>query len=445
MSSLSTQSYKGARDYFPAEKRLQNYIFNTWRQTVESFGYEEYGAPLLEPLEIYTAKSGQELAGEQTYLFTDRGGRQVAIRPEMTPTIARMVAAKRQELPVPIRLYSIANFLRYERPQRGREREFWQLNADLFGVDGAMADAEIIELGYRCIMNFGATEDMFTIRVNNRQLINQLMTKYLGLDVIGATMMSKLLDKKNKIPPEMFRQQAIEIFGVEAARSGLLKLANMISMKSVNDLPSEMIDSPSVVQIRQVMETLERKGIKNAVFDVTLMRGLDYYTGTVFEFFDMSPENRRALFGGGRYDGLVGLFGVEPITTVGVGLGATTMEQFLQTHKLLPQLTTRTDVYIIPVGDNSFAGADSLAQTLRSEGVRAELDITGRKIDKQLKAALKKGIPFAVFVGENEISTGTYTVKNLIDSTEQKIGVDRMVSVVTDHRYDGDEDAAFNL
>ena len=445
MSSLSTQSYKGARDYFPAEKRLQNYIFNTWRQTVESFGYEEYGAPLLEPLEIYTAKSGQELAGEQTYLFTDRGGRQVAIRPEMTPTIARMVAAKRQELPVPIRLYSIANFLRYERPQRGREREFWQLNADLFGVDGAMADAEIIELGYRCIMNFGATEDMFTIRVNNRQLINQLMTKYLGLDVIGATMMSKLLDKKNKIPPEVFRQQAVEIFGVEAARSGLLKLANMISMKSVNDLPSEMIDSPSVVQIRQVMETLERKGIKNAVFDVTLMRGLDYYTGTVFEFFDMSPENRRALFGGGRYDGLVGLFGVEPMTTVGVGLGATTMEQFLQTHKLLPQLTTRTDVYIIPVGDNSLAGADSLAQTLRSEGVRAELDITGRKIDKQLKAALKKGIPFAVFVGENEISTGTYTVKNLIDSTEQKIGVDRMVSVVTDHRYDGDEDAAFNL
>ena len=220
MSSLSTQSYKGARDYFPAEKRLQNYIFNTWRRTVESFGYEEYGAPLLEPLEIYTAKSGQELAGEQTYLFTDRGGRQVAIRPEMTPTIARMVAAKRQELPVPIRLYSIANFLRYERPQRGREREFWQLNADLFGVDGAMADAEIIELGYRCIMNFGATEDMFTIRVNNRQLINQLMTKYLGLDVIGATMMSKLLDKKNKIPPEVFRQQAIEIFGVEAARSG---------------------------------------------------------------------------------------------------------------------------------------------------------------------------------------------------------------------------------
>jgi len=145
MSNLSTQSYKGARDYFPEDKRLQNYIFKVWHTTAQSFGYEEYGAPLLEPLDIYTAKSGQELAGEQTYLFTDRGGRQVAIRPEMTPSISRMVASRRQELPMPARLYSIANFMRYERPQRGREREFWQLNADLFGVDGAVADAEIIE------------------------------------------------------------------------------------------------------------------------------------------------------------------------------------------------------------------------------------------------------------------------------------------------------------
>ena len=174
MSSLSTQSYKGSRDYFPEEKRLQNYIFNVWRKTVESFGYEEYGAPLLEPMDIYLAKSGQELAGEQTYAFEDRGGRKVTIRPEMTPSISRMVAARRHEFAVPARLYSIANFMRYERPQRGREREFWQLNADLFGVDGPMADAEIIEMSYRSVLNFGARPDMFTVRVNNRQLVNQL-------------------------------------------------------------------------------------------------------------------------------------------------------------------------------------------------------------------------------------------------------------------------------
>lgn len=442
MSNLSTQSYKGARDYYPEEKRLQNYIFNVWRRTVESFGYEEYGAPLLEPLELYTAKSGQELAGEQTYIFTDRGGRQVTIRPEMTPTISRMVAARRQELPMPARFYSIANFLRYERPQRGREREFWQLNADLFGVEGAMADAEMIELSYRAVMNFGAREDMFTVRVNNRQLINQLMTQFLGLDIIGSTMMAKLLDRKNKIPAEAFRQQAIEIFGTEAAAEGLPKLAQMLRMKSVDDLPAELADSPSVRHIRSVMEALQRKGIGNALFDVTLMRGLDYYTGTVFELFDTSPENNRALFGGGRYDGLVGLFGVDPVATVGVGMGATTMQQFLEVHKLVPNLPPHTDVYIIPIGE-ALEGADALARQLRSEGVLVELDITGRKLDKQLKTAVKKQIPFAVFVGEEEVNTGVYTVKNLVESTEQKVDMARMVSVVKDRRYDGDEDALF--
>lgn len=445
MSNLSTQSYKGARDYFPEDKRLQNYIFKVWHATAQSFGYEEYGAPLLEPLDIYTAKSGQELAGEQTYLFTDRGGRQVAIRPEMTPSISRMVASRRQELPMPARLYSIANFMRYERPQRGREREFWQLNADLFGAEGPWADAEIIEFGYHSIMNFGAREDMFTVRVNNRQLINQLMSRFLGLDVIGAQMMTRLLDRKNKISPEAFREQAIEIFGSEEAKAGLPKLAQLISMRSVDDLPEELADSPSVQQLRQVMTLLRQKGIGNAMFDVTLMRGLDYYTGTVFEFFDNSPENNRALFGGGRYDGLVGLFGVEPVATVGVGLGATTMQQFLEVHELLPKLTTHTDVYIIAVDAASLGGADTLARTLRSEGVRAELDFSGRKLDKQLKTALKKNIPFVAFVGEEEVASGVYTIKNLIESTEQKVSLERMISVVKDRRYDGDDDAAFEI
>ncbi len=444
MSSLSTQSYKGARDYFPEDKRLQNYIFKVWHQTAQSFGYEEYGAPLLEPIEVYTAKSGQELAFEQTYLFTDRGGRQVAIRPEMTPTISRMVAQRRQELPMPARLYSIANYMRYERPQRGREREFWQLNADLFGVDGAMADAEIIELSYRSIMNFGAKEDMFTIRVNNRQLVNQLMSKFLGLDVIGAQMMTKLLDKKNKIAPEMFRDEAIKIFGKDA-KKGLPKLAQLIGMRSINELPRELADIPCVLRLREVLDILQQKGIGNVMFDVTLMRGLDYYTGTVFEFFDTSPENNRALFGGGRYDGLVGLFGVEPASTVGVGLGATTMQHFLEVHELLPKLATHTDVYIIAIDEKSLSGADQLARKLRADGVRAELDVTGRKIDKQLKTALKKQIPFAVFVGENEINEGVYTVKNLVESSEQRVDADRMVTIVKDRRYDGDEDAAFEI
>ena len=298
---------------------------------------------------------------------------------------------------------------------------------------------EIIEMGHASIINFGAKQDMFTVRVNHRQLINRLMDGYLKLDIVGASMMTKLLDRKNKISAEEFKQQAVEIFGSQA-NEGLPKLAEMIGMKSVNDLPEELADDPSVKQIREVMDLLVKKGIKNAIFDITLMRGLDYYTGTVFEFFDNSPENNRALFGGGRYDGLVGLFGVEPIATVGVGLGATTMQQFLEVHGLLPQLSSHTDVYLIPVDKESLPGADTLAQKLRAEGVKAELDITGRKLDKQIKTAAKKQIPFAVFIGEDEIKNGMYTVKNLAESNEQKVDFDRMITIVKDRRYDSDDD-----
>lgn len=445
MTNLPTQSYKGTRDYFPEQKRLQNYIFNVWRKTAESFGYEEYSAPMLEPLDLYTAKSGQELATEQTYTFQDRGGRMVAIRPEMTPSISRMVAARRQEMAMPARLYSIANFMRYERPQRGREREFWQLNADLFGVDGEMADAEIIELSYRSILAFGAKPDMFKIRVNNRQLVDELMTKFLGLDIIGATMVVKLLDKKDKISVDEFKQQAISIFGSQAI-TGLNKLADLLSMTSLEDLPMEMKDLPGVAEIKNLMSILRKKGIKNATFDVTLMRGFDYYTGTVFEIFDTSPENNRALFGGGRFDGLVGLFGVDGLPTVGVGMGATTMENFLESHGLLPKLGSHTEVYIITVDDESIEGADNLAKRLRAEGVRAELDFTDRKVDKQLKTALKKQIPFATFIGGDELKNDIFPLKNLVKSTEEKVDFNRLVTLVKDYRYDSDdEDAVFDV
>lgn len=442
MSSLSTQSYKGTRDYYPEDKRLQNYLFNTWRKVVEGFGYEEYGTPLLEPIEIFAAKSGQELVSEQTYTFEDRGGRTVAIRPEMTPSLSRMVAGRRQELAMPARLYSIANFMRYERPQRGREREFWQLNADLFGVDNVQADVEIIYMSHQCVMAFGAKQSMFKIRLNNRQLVNQLMSEFLGLDVIGANLMIKLLDKKDKLPADEFRRQAIEIFGNDASL-GLPKLAELISVDSFSSLPNSLSELSSVKDLKKTLELLRKRGVENAELDLTLMRGLDYYTGTVFEFFDNHPENNRALFGGGRYDGLVGLFGVEPLSTVGVGLGATTMLQFLETHQLIPELNTHTDAYIVPIDEQSIEGANELAVKLRALDVKIELDITGRKIDKQIKTADKKGIPFVIFVGGDEIVDEVYSVKNLKTAEEQKVNVMRIVSIVKDYRYDGGDDSVF--
>lgn len=439
MSTLSPQPYKGTRDYYPEDKRVQNYIFNTWRKVVQLHGYEEYGAPMLEPLEVYTAKSGQELAGEQTYAFTDRGDRVVAIRPEMTPSISRMVAGRRQELGYPARLFSIANFMRYERPQRGREREFWQLNTDIFGVDGPMPEAEIIGLAAEIMKAFGATNDMFTIRINNRKLIDFTMGQYLGLDAVQAQMMIKLFDRKNKISPEDFRDHAAEIFGAENSPRGLQQIAVLIAAKSMNDLPEELRTSAAAREVQELFQLLEQAGVKNAVFDSTLMRGLDYYTGTVFEVFDTDPQNNRSLFGGGRYDGLVGLFGAEPIGTVGMAPGLTTTELFLQSHNLLPKLVSTTEVGIV-VLNNTYSAALKLAQNLREEGVNVEVDITGRKLEKQIKAVIKKNIPFMIFVGEDEVSSGIYMFKDTMTTQEEKLSFERIVSKVKDRRHISDDD-----
>lgn len=446
MATLSSLGYKGTRDYYPEDKRIQNYIFDTWSKVVERHGYQEYGAPMLEPLEVYTAKSGQELATEQTYTFTDRGDRVVAIRPEMTPSISRLVAARRQELGYPARLYSIANFMRYERPQRGREREFWQLNADLFGAEGPVADAEIIEIASEVMKAFGAKDDMYSIRVNDRNLINHIMSEYLGLDAVGSQLMIKLFDRMNKITPDEFAQQAAEIFGKDAAGTGLQKLKQLVTVKAVADLPAEIRDSEAAKYLNELFERLQAAGIKNARFDASLMRGLDYYTGMVFEVLDLHPDNNRSMFGGGRYDGLVGLFGADPIPTVGFAPGLTPMELFLKSHNLLPKFSSTTEVGIVVV-DDSLDDALAFARQLRSEGVNAEVDITSRKIDKQIKAVIKKNVPFMVFIGANEVKEGVYTFKDVETTEEEKLSLERIVSRVKDHRRrptDDDDDELFS-
>jgi histidyl-tRNA synthetase len=426
MAKLSSESYKGARDWYPEDMRVREYIFDTWKKVVKSYGYEPYDAPLLEPVEVYAAKSGQELVNEQTYQFTDRGDRHVAIRPEMTPSVSRMIAARRQETPLPARWYSIAQFMRYERPQRGREREFWQLNVDMFGGEGAVAEAEIISLGVAIMKQFGATDDMYIVRVNNRKVINYMMAHYLGLDADQSQAMVKLFDRKNKISTDSFRNQAAEIFG-DDAKAGLQKIAQLLAAKTMADLPESIRDSEAVREVQNLFTYLERAGIKNASFDITLMRGLDYYTGTVFEFFDTHPENNRSLFGGGRYDGLVSVFGAEPLTAVGVAPGLTTTQLFLESHNLLPDIKTGTIATVLVLG-SALTGAQDLAQELRQKGINIDVDFTDRKLDKKLKAALKKQVPYLIFVGEDEVESGTYTVKDAMTGEESKLSKSDLIS-----------------
>lgn len=435
---LSTQPYKGTQDYYPEDWRVLSYIFSKWREVSRRYGYEEYGAPMLEPLEVYAAKSGQEIVNEQTYQFVDRGGRQVAIRPEMTPTVSRMVAARRQELAYPVRWFNIANFMRYERPQRGREREFWQLNADIFGVPTIDAEVEIICMADDLMRSFGATEKMFTIKINSRKLVNYMMAEFLGLDIIQSQLMIKLFDRKDKITPSEFRDQAAAIFDADKASAGLKKIATIVGAKSMGDLPAEILESSAIKEIQVLFTLLREHGVKSATFDISLMRGFDYYTDIVFEVFDTSPENPRALFGGGRYDGLVGLFGVDPITAVGFAPGGTTTKDFLVTHGLLPKLGPSAEVYIVVLGD-ALRGAQKLAKQLRDEAVNVELDITGRKLDKQVKTAVKKGIPYMLFVGQNELDDEIYTLKDVATSKEQKLPLPRLISAIKDYRHKSQE------
>lgn len=432
--SLSTQPYKGARDFYPEDRRLQDYLFGVWRKVAQSYGYEQYDAPILEPIELYTAKSGQEIVHEQTYMFTDRGGRHVAIRPEMTPTVSRMVAARRQELSYPLRWFSIPNLWRYEQPQRGRLREHWQLNVDIFGEAGLAAEHEVIQLADDILKAFGAKPAMYEIRLNSRRLMDAILLEIFGLSAVQAQTLAKLIDRKHKIDPTVF-DTAIEALCSPTQRENDLptRLFALLAAKELSQLPADILAHESVGELQLLMELLASSGIENALFDVTLMRGFDYYDGIVFEVFDTHPDNNRSMFGGGRYNGLMSLFGVEPLSTVGFGMGDVTLANFLAVHKLLPAMSIPLDLTIIPIGD-VYVAASKLAAKLREMDVNVSLDATDRKIDKKLKSLSKQGIRYVLFVGDEELQEERYPLKDLVTGREEKHSAERTAALVKDYR-----------
>jgi histidyl-tRNA synthetase len=433
--ALPTQPYKGARDFYPENKRLQKYIFGKLRESVEKFGYEEYDAPILEPMELYLAKSGEEIVNEQTYTFKDRGDRQVVIRPEMTPSVSRMVAARRQELAYPLRWYSIPNLWRYERPQRGRLREHWQLNVDIFGVEDSMAELEIIQVADACLKSFGAKHDMYQVRLNSRKFMEHLMHWYIGFDEVQASSLARLIDRMHKMDRADFITQIDALCTQTQREQGTVeKLLDVLDAKRMSALPQAIKDHGSLHELQKLIDHLEAVGITNVEFDVTLIRGFDYYTDIVFEVFDTHPDNNRSMFGGGRYDGLVGLFGVEPVPTVGFGMGDVTLQNFLEVHELLPQLLPETDAYVALIGD-VYGDAQRVIRELREDGgMRLSVDISGRKLDKQFKTADKKGLTYVIIIGEDELKNQQYTLKNLKTGSEEKHGVSRIVSIIEDSR-----------
>jgi len=428
---LPLQPYKGARDFYPEDKRKQDYMFSVLKDTVTSFGYEEYNAPILEPLELYLAKSGEEIVNEQTYTFTDRGGRQVAIRPEMTPTVSRMVASKRQELAYPLRWFSIPNLWRYERPQRGRYREHWQLNVDLFGVNSNQAEIELITIASCIYKAFKATPDMFLIKINNRAMMDFIFNNYLNLSIEQTYSLAKLIDKRAKLDKVTFLDALDNLLTPKQKEAGVSeKLIDVLSVKSIDDIPKEIKLHESFTKVTESIKACNEAGINNIVFDINLMRGFDYYNGIVFEIFDTHPDNNRSMMGGGRYDGLVGLFGVEPIPTVGFGLGDATLSNFLELHNLVPNIKSETDLYLIPLGD-SLNQTQKIANSLREKNINVALDLSdsNKKIGYKINIAAKKQIKYILVIGEQELKTKHFKLKD-INSSEEYTG---SLEKITEH------------
>ncbi len=419
---LSVQPYKGTRDFYPQEMKLRNWFFGVIREVLEGAAFDEYNGPMLESLELYAAKSGEEIANEQTYNFVDRGERRLAIRPEMTPTVARMVAAKIGELNFPLKWFSIPNMYRYERPQRGRLREFWQINVDIFGCDTYEADLECISSAIAILRAYGADESMFTVHINNRRFFNDVISAIAGTDAEGSRKVSKVIDRKNKIPRDAYEKELSELGLGEVQIATIDSLYTM----SVTDAIALCPDSVGSEELRLLFDALSKSGLdRYCVFDFGIIRGLDYYTGTVFEVFDNAPENNRAMFGGGRYDNLVGLFVKNAkVSGVGYGMGDVTLENFLVTHKLVPELLgASVKVLITRFEDVPYESYMKLADSLREAGIVSGIYLGNKKFGKQIDYAVKDGYTHVLIMGGDELARGVVRIKNLATREEQELSL----------------------
>lgn len=421
---LSTQPYKGTRDFYPEEQRLREWLFSRLGDTVQQYGYEPYDGPMLEPFELYAAKTGEEIVNEQLYSFVDRGGRKVAMRPEMTPTLARMVAARAPQLAKPIRWFSLPNLWRYERPQRGRLREHWQLNVDLLGVAGVEAEIEIVQVAIDLLRNFGAGPTDFEVQINHRQLMNDLFENVLQLNPSQTQAVAKAIDKRAKIPAESF----VELLQAAGCSPDQIETLEKFLTSPLLDIPAIVGESQGYQDLCRFFDAVNAMGLGPVCrFNASIMRGFDYYTGIVFEIYDQHPDNRRALFGGGRYDNLVGMFGSGQLPGVGFGMGDVTLKDFLEAHGLLPELHTRTEVLVGLFSEEMFLTSQQLARQLRGYGMKVEAVLQPQKLAKQYQYADKKGIQLVVMVGPDEAEAGQATIKDMSTGQQQTVNRNELI------------------
>lgn len=405
---MQIPSVKGARDFYPEQMRIRTWLYQTMRRVSESFGYEEYDGPFLEYVDLYAAKSGDELVKEQSFVFQDRGGEWITLRPELTPSLARMVAQKQAQLFFPLRWWSFGPMWRYERPQKGRSREFFQWNIDLIGLDSPEADAELVAIAANFLQETGMAAQESVILVNNRRLIDQQLGK-LSIPAERRPEILRLIDRRDKLLGDQWEQWGEDDFGLNRTQiDGLLSLLENKQLWQESD------------ELCRFFAAIDALGVRDYVrYAPEIVRGLDYYTGTVFEARDRDGEFR-AILGGGRYDNLVGDVGGDALPGVGFAMGDMVIALVLRKYGRLPAPSALTNpaFFVAVFDESSFISSLALSNELRGQGFRIICYNEPTKLVKQLKYADRMGCLAAIILGPDEIKSNSVTVKNLKSRTQ---------------------------
>lgn len=405
--SSKIQPVKGTREFYPEQMALRNFIYEKVRAASQVFGYQEWDGPFIEPIDLYAAKSGEELVKKQSFTFTDRGGDFVTLRPELTPSLARMIAARQGELTFPVRWWSFGPFWRYEQPQKGRSREFFQWNIDMLGVSSPEADAELIAVAATFLRSVGLTSGQATIFVNNRRLMDSEFD-VLGIPPEKRMDISNLVDRRTKMEPAKWDEYAADL-GLNAPQ--LAGLKNILADKDLWKKNDELV---------RLFAALDALGVRDYVqFDPNIMRGLLYYTGTVFEAFETSGSLKRAILGGGRYDNLLADVGGQPLSGVGFAMGDVVAGIILKELGLAPEfIPSPANVLVTIFQPDLLAESLSLAASLRAGGVNVLCYPEPAKLQKQFKFADKMRVKVALTVGPDEAVNGQVAVKNLVSGEQ---------------------------
>jgi len=417
----------GFRDFFPAEFAQRAYIVEKWRDVGRRYGFVEYDGPPLEPLELYTRKSGEEIVG-QLYTFTDRGGRAVSLRPEMTPTLARMVAARANAMRKPVRWMSIPQLFRYERQQRGRLREHFQLNMDIIGEPDVTADAELLAAAIDIMRACGLTSSDVHARVSDRRLLQRLLM-LVGVDENRLPVVYAVVDKIEREPRPVLEKRLADA-GFEHSLIGrifeLLQARDLASLRTQYGDVAELRED--FARLARYFQYLDALGVATWVnFDLSIVRGLAYYTGIVFEVFDTKGEFR-AICGGGRYDTLLQSLGGVDIPALGFGMGDVVLGELLRARGLMPEAMPSLDIWVAYANEDDLPAAMHVASGLRSRGRSVEYALGRQKLARQLKAAHAAGARQVLMIGKDDLGEGEAVLRRMADGQEERVTLEEWIA-----------------